>query len=128
MNMPCFQETFSHYFLLNNYNKNILLSNHFPFFRYADEIKSVGRDGYEKKFNHPFFQASVMFLGEMLCLLTFKILYKVFSLRAVSILLTLINISFIVDVTSYERLRKFNLKFDRILPCHQRTRFSSKPF
>ncbi|KAJ8940915.1 hypothetical protein NQ318_017506 [Aromia moschata] len=50
--------------------------------KWADEIKSVGRDGKNKHFNHPFFQASCMFLGEMFCLITFKTLYRIYSLRA----------------------------------------------
>lgn len=50
--------------------------------KWADEIKSIGRDGELKNFNHPFFQASSMFLGELCCLIAFKILYKVYSLRS----------------------------------------------
>nr|XP_023027987.1 solute carrier family 35 member F6 [Leptinotarsa decemlineata] len=50
--------------------------------KWADEIKSIGRDGVKKNFEHPFFQASTMFLGELFCLLTFKILYKFYSRRA----------------------------------------------
>jgi hypothetical protein len=52
--------------------------------KWADEIESAGRDGDVHVFDHPFFQASCMFIGEMLCLVVFKILYKVYSLRAVS--------------------------------------------
>ncbi|KAJ8921116.1 hypothetical protein NQ315_013586 [Exocentrus adspersus] len=50
--------------------------------KWADEIDSKGKDGVVKKFNHPFFQASSMFLGELCCLIAFKILYKVYSLRS----------------------------------------------
>ncbi|CAH1114988.1 unnamed protein product [Psylliodes chrysocephalus] len=50
--------------------------------KWADDIKSVGRDGVLKKFDHPFFQASTMFLGELACLLTFKILYRYYSRRS----------------------------------------------
>nr|CAI5818775.1 unnamed protein product [Callosobruchus analis] len=50
--------------------------------KWADRIKSVGKDGVERTFDHPFFQASCMFLGEMSCLLAFKILYKIYSMRA----------------------------------------------
>ncbi|CAG9138668.1 unnamed protein product, partial [Plutella xylostella] len=42
--------------------------------KWADNIKSKGSDGQVRTFEHPFLQASTMFLGEMLCLLTFKIL------------------------------------------------------
>ncbi|CAK1554748.1 unnamed protein product [Leptosia nina] len=42
---------------------------------WADQIKSKGSDGEERKFNHPFLQAACMFLGEILCLLTFKLIY-----------------------------------------------------
>lgn len=58
------------------------ITNNFSF-RWADDIKSVGRDGVLKKFDHPFFQASTMFLGELACLLTFKILYRYYSRRSV---------------------------------------------
>lgn len=68
--------------------------NYFCFYRWADEIKSVGRDGGEPKdFYHPIFQASVMFLGELSCLLVFKILYRVFSKRAVSISIKFVYLS-----------------------------------
>ncbi|KAF7284044.1 transport and golgi organization 9 [Rhynchophorus ferrugineus] len=50
--------------------------------KWADYIKSVGRNGTEEKFDHPFFQACTMFLGELSCLLFFKILYRVYSSRA----------------------------------------------
>ncbi|KAL3271119.1 hypothetical protein HHI36_021614 [Cryptolaemus montrouzieri] len=49
--------------------------------KWADGIESVGRDGQKKKFDHPFFQASCMFLGEVLCLFAFKILYKYYSMK-----------------------------------------------
>jgi drug/metabolite transporter (DMT)-like permease len=35
----------------------------------------MGRDGKVKPFNHPFLQAVAMFLGEMSCLLAYKLLY-----------------------------------------------------
>ncbi|KAK9876116.1 hypothetical protein WA026_011234 [Henosepilachna vigintioctopunctata] len=47
--------------------------------KWADETESVGRDGKKRPFDHPFFQASCMFLGEFLCLVVFKILYKYYS-------------------------------------------------
>ncbi|XP_057656732.1 solute carrier family 35 member F6 [Diorhabda carinulata] len=50
--------------------------------KWADTIKSVDRYGKEKLFNHPFFQACGMFIGELTCLLAFKILYKYYSRRA----------------------------------------------
>ncbi|XP_030765066.1 solute carrier family 35 member F6 [Sitophilus oryzae] len=50
--------------------------------KWADLIKSIGRDGEEKNFDHPFFQASTMFLGELMCLVLFKTLYKIYSKRA----------------------------------------------
>ncbi|CAH1963878.1 unnamed protein product [Acanthoscelides obtectus] len=50
--------------------------------KWADRIQSVGKDGLKKDFDHPFFQASCMFLGEMSCLLAFKILYKIYSMRS----------------------------------------------
>lgn len=50
--------------------------------KWADRIKSVGRDGEERNFHHPFFQATTMFLGEMLCLMFFKTMYCIYSRRA----------------------------------------------
>lgn len=50
--------------------------------KWADEIKSVGKGGGDPRpFEHPFFQACCMFLGEILCLVTFKVLYYMFSKR-----------------------------------------------
>lgn len=49
--------------------------------KWADKMKSVGMDGTLREFNHPFLQASTMFLGEMACLLTFKVLYWYYSRR-----------------------------------------------
>ncbi|XP_063985850.1 solute carrier family 35 member F6 [Diachasmimorpha longicaudata] len=43
--------------------------------KYADKQIVPGKDGQPRHFNHPFMQSSFMFLGEMLCLLTFKIAY-----------------------------------------------------
>ncbi|XP_045467114.1 solute carrier family 35 member F6-like [Harmonia axyridis] len=43
--------------------------------KWADDIESVNRNGVSKKFDHPFFQACCMFLGEFLCLIVFKVLY-----------------------------------------------------
>ncbi|CAB3259042.1 unnamed protein product [Arctia plantaginis] len=43
--------------------------------KWADKLSSKGSDGVERPFNHPFLQASTMFLGEMMCLLTFKLIY-----------------------------------------------------
>ncbi|KAL0277192.1 UNVERIFIED_CONTAM: hypothetical protein PYX00_004557 [Menopon gallinae] len=43
--------------------------------KWADRIESEGRDGEVRNFNHPFVQSLAMFLGEMLCLLGFKIIY-----------------------------------------------------
>lgn len=42
-------------------------------FRWADKMKATGEDGKERLFNHPFLQALTMFLGEIYCLLAFKI-------------------------------------------------------
>lgn len=50
--------------------------------KWADTITSVGRDGTEKNFDHPFFQASTMFFGELTCLIFFKILYRIYCQRA----------------------------------------------
>lgn len=49
--------------------------------KWADKLPSKSRDGVERNFDHPFFQASCMFLGECLCFVAFKVLYKVLSRR-----------------------------------------------
>ncbi|XP_053680107.1 solute carrier family 35 member F6 [Anopheles nili] len=43
--------------------------------KWADNIESEGSDGQVRRFQHPFVQACAMFLGEFLCLLTFKAVY-----------------------------------------------------
>lgn len=43
--------------------------------KWADKLQAKGSDGVIRDFNHPFLQAATMFLGEMLCLLTFKSIY-----------------------------------------------------
>ncbi|VVD05976.1 solute carrier family 35 member F6 [Leptidea sinapis] len=40
---------------------------------WADKTVSVGSDGQEHLFDHPFLQAAAMFLGEILCLVAFKL-------------------------------------------------------
>lgn len=56
----------------------------FPNFRWADNSLSVGRDGKERKFDHPFLQAVGMFLGELSCLLAFKVVFTYYTKRAQS--------------------------------------------
>uniref|UniRef100_A0A1B6DHG4 EamA domain-containing protein n=1 Tax=Clastoptera arizonana TaxID=38151 RepID=A0A1B6DHG4_9HEMI len=43
--------------------------------KWADHLQSVGSNGKSHNFNHPFVQSFSMFLGEMLCLLAFKVIY-----------------------------------------------------
>ncbi|XP_055550587.1 solute carrier family 35 member F6 [Wyeomyia smithii] len=43
--------------------------------KWADFIQSESSDGQVRHFEHPFVQAWAMFLGEFLCLLTFKVFY-----------------------------------------------------
>jgi len=43
--------------------------------KWADRMEAIGSDGQSRQFNHPFVQACSMFIGEMLCLLAFKLLY-----------------------------------------------------
>ncbi|XP_058454828.1 solute carrier family 35 member F6 [Malaya genurostris] len=43
--------------------------------KWADFIESESSDGQVRQFEHPFVQAWAMFLGEFLCLLTFKAFY-----------------------------------------------------
>ncbi|KAF7995596.1 hypothetical protein HCN44_006703 [Aphidius gifuensis] len=47
--------------------------------KYADMQEVVGQDGSIRKFNHPFMQSAFMFIGEMLCLLIFKIAFIYFN-------------------------------------------------
>ncbi|CAL4135163.1 unnamed protein product, partial [Meganyctiphanes norvegica] len=42
-------------------------------FGWADELTSINSNGTDTNFDHPFFQADGMFLGEMLCMLAFYI-------------------------------------------------------
>jgi len=42
--------------------------------KWADKMTSVGSDGTARLFIHPFFQATSMFLGELLCLIAFKLM------------------------------------------------------
>lgn len=56
------------------------------FLRWADSMTLRGSDGeeQERKFNHPYLQACSMFLGEIMCLIAFNILYFYRKRRAVS--------------------------------------------
>lgn len=47
--------------------------------KYADMQEVAGQDGTVRKFNHPFMQSAFMFIGEMLCLLIFKIAFIYFN-------------------------------------------------
>lgn len=44
-----------------------------PANRWGDQNKSIGRDGKLKDFDHPFVQATGMFLGETFCLVALVI-------------------------------------------------------
>nr|XP_053646127.1 solute carrier family 35 member F6-like isoform X1 [Cherax quadricarinatus] len=46
--------------------------------KWADLIQSVNREGNKVAFNHPFFQADTMFMGEMLCMVTFYLQLALF--------------------------------------------------
>ena len=43
--------------------------------RYADRQITPGNDGQLRHFTHPFMQSAFMFIGEMMCLLVFKITF-----------------------------------------------------
>lgn len=50
--------------------------------KWTDKIESVGRDGGKPRpFSHPFVQACIMFIGEFLCLMVFKSVFKVLERR-----------------------------------------------
>lgn len=46
--------------------------------KWADTMEAESSDGEIRKFVHPFLQALSMFLGEILCLIAFKLLYYIF--------------------------------------------------
>lgn len=54
-------------------------------YRWADSLEAESSDGKKRHFNHSFVQAVCMFIGEVSCLLVFKILFLVFKKRGVSI-------------------------------------------
>lgn len=58
-----------------------VLTKSFLAFRWADTIAAEGQDGQVRKFSHPFVQAVSMFVGEMLCLLAFKVMFFWFRRR-----------------------------------------------
>ncbi|KAJ8686463.1 hypothetical protein QAD02_022257 [Eretmocerus hayati] len=47
--------------------------------KYADILVVPGQDGEPRNFKHPFMQSAFMFLGEMMCLLVFKIAFCYFN-------------------------------------------------
>ncbi|OTF74331.1 transmembrane protein C2orf18-like protein [Euroglyphus maynei] len=49
--------------------------------KWADDSVSKGRDNKIKKFNHPFLQAVAMFLGEFLCFLVYKLMFRYYMRR-----------------------------------------------
>lgn len=57
---------------------------HCYYFRWADTVESADSSGVKKEFKHPFVQACAMFIGEFLCLLTFKAVYYTLRRRNVS--------------------------------------------
>ncbi|XP_065199806.1 solute carrier family 35 member F6 [Planococcus citri] len=52
--------------------------------KWADRLFSVGSDGgAPRKFDHPFVQSCFMFLGEILCLIAFKTMFRYYTSRQV---------------------------------------------
>ncbi|XP_015598627.1 solute carrier family 35 member F6 [Cephus cinctus] len=49
--------------------------------KYADKQIVPGSDGQPRHFNHPFMQSSFMFVGEMMCLLVFKVAFCYYNRR-----------------------------------------------
>jgi hypothetical protein len=62
-------------------------------------MEAKGSDNQLRTFNHPFVQACSMFVGEMLCLLAFKLLYFYYWRKHVSIFL--VNVCLYNMVTHY---------------------------
>lgn len=50
--------------------------------KWADSSYSIGRDGTLRLFDHPFLQAVGMFLGELSCLLAFRIVFFYYTRKA----------------------------------------------
>uniref|UniRef100_A0A023GP72 Putative conserved plasma membrane protein n=1 Tax=Amblyomma triste TaxID=251400 RepID=A0A023GP72_AMBTT len=50
--------------------------------KWADNSYSIGRDGKLRLFDHPFLQAVGMFLGELSCLLAFRLVFWYYSRKA----------------------------------------------
>ncbi|XP_051154615.1 solute carrier family 35 member F6-like [Leptopilina boulardi] len=50
--------------------------------KYADKLTSKGKDGQIRHFTHPFMQSAFMFVGEMMCLLVFKLAYCYYNRQA----------------------------------------------
>lgn len=44
----------------------------------------MGSDGQLRQFEHPFVQACFMFMGEMMCLVAFKVFYYYYRRKRVS--------------------------------------------
>jgi len=59
-------------------------------------MEAVGSDGQRRQFNHPFVQACSMFIGEMLCLLAFKLLYFYYWRKHVSFFLVNVCIYMVI--------------------------------
>ncbi|XP_054265967.1 solute carrier family 35 member F6-like [Macrosteles quadrilineatus] len=51
--------------------------------KWADKLSAAGSDGVVRQFDHPFLQSSTMFLGEIYCLLAFKLIlfYQIYKQR-----------------------------------------------
>lgn len=50
--------------------------------KYADKLTSRGKDGELRHFTHPFMQSAFMFVGEMMCLLVFKLAFCYYNRQA----------------------------------------------
>ncbi|XP_043484492.1 solute carrier family 35 member F6-like [Leptopilina heterotoma] len=50
--------------------------------KYADKLTSKGKDGELRHFTHPFMQSAFMFVGEMMCLLVFKLAFCYYNRQA----------------------------------------------
>lgn len=51
--------------------------------KWADRLYSLGSDGTIHKFDHPFVQSCFMFMGEILCLIAFKMMFRYYTSRQV---------------------------------------------
>lgn len=85
------------FYLFQSFIQKIKIKFHTPYVinknwnsnRFADLQEAEGSDGQTRHYNHPFLQSNQMFLGMLLNLVLYKIVYHVFKRQSVSIIINL---------------------------------------